>query len=1536
MGKRPSRIILSANQAQPPNSTMKRVGLAILFAIISHFNLYSQYADLGSGSMRNQIWWFDWNGFTIANGASRVFNTPDGLTITVTFSNVQGPVCVPDRMNTWYGAVLHFLYEFSNTSIRPALHSPYTTDNSKFDITVTATRDGLPTPFTFVAADAEASAVGESIKLQSNGTNWRCIDFFRNNSQTSNPFLGCNTLNAEITDTYGGVAESGQNPVIATDALNSGSLTIKGELVRTVEGRSAVAFGIFAPSDRGDLPAVYGQAHHRLLYSTANPCNFLPPLPSTTLIQNLRLGSVSGDADPSQLIDDNINGMDEDALSFFPQYTGTGSYSLTIPVLNTTGNNAFLSAWLDVNRNQNFESNELAAVTVPNNATSATVTWTGLPAILPSVNTTFHAIRIRISSAHTAVQAAEGYAVDGEVEDYLVNIVPPVGTANFLLPETVCVGTPVSVQNLTEGATSFYWNFCSGSLNTSPLTENFTSPNLSMPVFMDIAQDGANYFAFVVNHTGTLSRLAYGNSLLNPPAIFNMGNFGGIIPDQAEGIEIQKDGSNWVGFIIGGQNANSRLVKLNFGNSLSNFPVAVNMGNVGGLSYPVDLTILYEEGNWYGFTVSADNNTVTKYSFGNSLNNAPTASNLGNIGNLDYPTGIFLIKSDNNYHLFITNRNSNSLSRLDFGTSIANTPTGSNLGNPGNNFNLPRDVTVIKDCDRIFGFLVNESNSIIRLDFASLTSNPATVSLGNIGSLSFPSSISDIVRTGDAVSFFSPNVNNNSISKFTFSNCNNASIASFAGATPPAFQYDAPGVYNVTLFVDDGLASQNVLCKKITVIDKPVLDFTFESTICDPLSLSFAGLGAGLSGHSWSFGDNASGTQANPQHSYGSAGDYVIQFSASNGYCRDTITKTISLEMQWSNLISTTDTTICIGTTKQLLTTRGLSFCWSPISFLDNPNVPNPVTSTPTDITYYYTAEVTGTNLITNGDFSQGNTGFTSSYTYNPTSGVSAAVYTVGSNVIAWHPTMTPCSDHTTGTGNMMMVNGAEIPGVNVWSQTVAIQPNTNYAFSAWLQHITIINPATLQFSINGTPIGSPFQASNTSCLWEQFYTTWNSGSNTSAVISIINKNELNWGNDFALDDISFAPVFTRRDSVKISVDTPAFRTIDDLSVCPGTPVTLQTTGASVYSWTPAATLSNAGIANPIATPTSTTQYIVTGTNAFGCIAKDTVNVAVYPKPTITKSANTSVCLNTSVQLFASGGIGYAWTPTNTLDNPTASNPFATPSETTMYYVTVTDANTCTNTDSIEVAIVPDPVFALSPGQSICVNDTISLTASGGDIYVWAPSSTLNNTNIATPKAFPTNTTTYSVTITDLTCNVSDVLTTTVTVNPLPIVAVSKANDIDCTNSSSQLNATGASSYSWSPAGSLDNSTIANPLATPTAATHYTVIGTDALGCRNSDTITVHFSGTNPGGYYMPTAFSPNYDGLNDCYSIKYWGAIQELEFSIYNRWGERIFFTKNPSDCWNGKYKGQDQDIGVYVYMIKAKTLCGDTFKKGLFTLIR
>lgn len=748
--------------------------------------------------------------------------------------------------------------------------------------------------------------------------------------------------------------------------------------------------------------------------------------------------------------------------------------------------------------------------------------------------------------------------------------------------------------------------------------------------------------------------------------------------------------------------------------------------------------------------------------------------------------------------------------------------------------------------------------------------------------------------------------------------------------------YLAAGAFTVKLVVTDINGCKDSITRTVNPIALN-FDFNYQVNACNPLTVQFNGAGSDTQNPYWSFGDGGTATGTiTTSHTYASQGTYLVKYSVSNGICTDTLFKTIDLSVTLADIISTADTTICLGATKQLLTAPALSFCWTPTTYLNNPNSPTPITSTPQNITYYYTAVVAGTNIINNGNFNAGNTGFTSQYVFaNPN--VTEGQYFVGPSPQAWNASLSPCTDHTTGNGNMLLVNGSPTPDLKVWTQTVTVTPNTNYAFSTWIQALWPPNPAQLQFSINGNTVGSMITATLPTCTWSQFYTTWNSGNNTSAIISIVNKNVLVTGNDFALDDISFAPVTIRRDSVKITVDTPSVVTNADTPICEGTSIQLNTTGAITYSWTPATGLNNTGIPNPVATPTVTTQYIVTGTNSNGCVAKDSVWITVNPAPVVTTSNDTTICQAGSAQLFASGGASYSWSPAATLNNPSISNPVATPSANTLYYVTVTGANSCSKLDSVNVNVRAASTFAINAPNSICPNASVQLSASGGDLYSWTPAGSLNNPSISNPVASPASTTTYSVQITDTLCNNVSNLSTTITVRPSPVINAAKSNDIDCSVLQSQLSASGAATYSWTPAGTLNNPFSATPIATPLVTTQYTVTGTDAFGCVNNDTITVKVSAINAGGYLMPSAFTPNNDGKNDCYAIKYWGTITQLEFSIFNRWGERVFYTTQPGQCWDGTYKGVPQDANVFIYMITAKTTCQpEVFRKGTFALIR
>jgi len=173
-----------------------------------------------------------------------------------------------------------------------------------------------------------------------------------------------------------------------------------------------------------------------------------------------------------------------------------------------------------------------------------------------------------------------------------------------------------------------------------------------------------------------------------------------------------------------------------------------------------------------------------------------------------------------------------------------------------------------------------------------------------------------------------------------------------------------------------------------------------------------------------------------------------------------------------------------------------------------------------------------GTERAVNGDFNSGNTGFTSSYTYEANNADpsvktelwSEGTYSVYSNPNDLHSGFSACTDMSGSGGNMMIVNGSSVANVPLWTQTITVSASTLYYFVTEVTSVNSASPAQLQFSVNNVLLGSIFNASATTCQWNKFYATWNSAGNTSATISIVNQNTASTGNDFALDKISFIP----------------------------------------------------------------------------------------------------------------------------------------------------------------------------------------------------------------------------------------------------------------------------------------------------------------------------------------------------------------------------------------------------------------------------
>lgn len=173
-----------------------------------------------------------------------------------------------------------------------------------------------------------------------------------------------------------------------------------------------------------------------------------------------------------------------------------------------------------------------------------------------------------------------------------------------------------------------------------------------------------------------------------------------------------------------------------------------------------------------------------------------------------------------------------------------------------------------------------------------------------------------------------------------------------------------------------------------------------------------------------------------------------------------------------------------------------------------------------------------------------------------------------------------------------------------------------------------------------------------------------------------------------------------------------------------------------------------------------------------------------------------------------------------------------------------------------------------------------------------------------------------------------------VTINSLPVIKLSKSNDINCAAGQSMLLATGGIKYEWQPAEGIETILVANPIVHPSQSTVFNVKVTTDKNCSATKAITVNV--TSQGKYEIPNSFTPNNDGINDCFGVGHLQNISNLDFSIYNRWGQKIFYTTNPTQCWDGRNAGYEQGHGVYIYVVKANGACGLVNRKGTVLLIR
>jgi gliding motility-associated-like protein len=366
------------------------------------------------------------------------------------------------------------------------------------------------------------------------------------------------------------------------------------------------------------------------------------------------------------------------------------------------------------------------------------------------------------------------------------------------------------------------------------------------------------------------------------------------------------------------------------------------------------------------------------------------------------------------------------------------------------------------------------------------------------------------------------------------------------------------------------------------------------------------------------------------------------------------------------------------------------------------------------------------------------------------------------------------------------------------------------------------------------------------------------------------------------------------------------------------------------YSWSTTA-ITQTSSALPAGT------YTVTITNSAGCVKDSSVTVVNTNVPTFALSTQINEACNRgatgSATVAATGGTpGYTYSWSNGVNTVTTSLTTQVNNlKSGIYTVTLTDANTCTQTVTITIT-QPAAISVGAVSQKVCGADSGSATISatggtGAYTYSWSPSGGVG------PKATGLTTGLYFCQVTDAN-GCSRGTSVQVIADSIPKSFAGDSVTMGY-GSSTTLAGTGGKNISWSPAAGLSCTTCPNPVASPFATTTYVLTVTSDSGCVSTSHVTVVIT-YDCGEVFVPNGFSPNGDKENDVECV-YGRCIESMYFAIYDRWGEKVFETSDPKACWDGTFRGQLMNTASFVYYLNAKLVTGETVnKKGNINLVR
>lgn len=680
----------------------------------------------------------------------------------------------------------------------------------------------------------------------------------------------------------------------------------------------------------------------------------------------------------------------------------------------------------------------------------------------------------------------------------------------------------------------------------------------------------------------------------------------------------------------------------------------------------------------------------------------------------------------------------------------------------------------------------------------------------------------------------------------------------------PTVTYTAAGIYSITLIASNGGGNSTPIIKTITVNAVPVVTITATPTImCAGNSVTLIATGAAT--YSWNTGPTTSSIIVSPTV----ATTYTV--TGANGTCIGTRTISIGVSANPTVNITPTSATICSGNSTTLTGSGAVNYTWTPGGMTTAAVVVSPAITTTYTLTGANAAGCTSTRtvqvtvnttptvtavanpaILCSGGSSTLTVSGAATYTWMPGSLTGATIvvtptanttYTVtGANgtcsntgtvsiTISTTPTVninppsaTVCIGNSTTFFGSGATNYTWMPG-SINTSSIAVSPTATTIYTLTGSNASgcsstrttqvVVNPLpTVTISSNPLTIcpGSTATLTASGSGPGPFTYSWSTGATSAAITS-------------STTGVYTASVTNGNGcsgSLSYSLNAAAGLTINiaatPTSVCAGGSVTLTASGAATYTWNTGPTTSSI-----VVSPTTTTNYTVNGTSG-SCTGSNTISITVNPNPTVTAVANPSImCAGQSSTLTAGGAATYSWSTGSTSVTTVVS-----PTIATSYTVTGTNSFGCSATRTVGVFIMSPPVVSVvSSPTSICTGGSSTLTANGALTYTWNTSATTSVIVVS-----PSITTIYTVTgSTGSGCTATQ--TVQLTVNTAPTINVVASPTAICAGGTTSLNASGASTYSWSTGATTSGINVS-----PTVTTTYTVTGSNAT-CSNTTTLSV-------------------------------------------------------------------------------------------------